>query len=285
MGINNPSTGVLTQTVSGTITANQGSAGESPWPVIISGDTITITVSGSISVSNLPITQTVSGTVSVSNFPTTQTVSVSNFPTTQTVSGSISVSNLPTTQTVSGTISVSNFPATQTISGTISVSNLPTTQTISGTISISNLPTTQTISGTISISNLPTTQTVSGTVSAQQQASTTGGWSNYFANAIKGTVTISSAAGKFAGCALINTDSAPVYLQVFDTTGTVTLGSTTPTFVIPYLSNSTAANGAADRLWNDVGGTIANGLKCAATTTQSNSTTSTNGLTGTIWYK
>lgn len=240
MGINNPSTGVLTQTVSGTITANQGSAGESPWPVTISGDTITITVSGSISVSNLPITQTVSGTVSVSNFPTTQTVSVSNFPTTQTVSGSISVSNLPTTQT---------------------------------------------ISGTISISNLPTTQTVSGTVSAQQQASTTGGWSNYFANAIKGAVTISSAAGKFAGCALINTDSAPVYLQVFDTTGTVTLGSTTPTFVIPYLSNSTAANGAADRLWNDVGATIANGLKCAATTTQSNSTTSTNGLTGTIWYK
>jgi hypothetical protein len=44
-------------------------------------------------------------------------VSVSNFPATQPISGSISVSNLPATQPVSGSVSVCNFPATQPVTG------------------------------------------------------------------------------------------------------------------------------------------------------------------------
>jgi len=117
-------------------------------------------------------------------------------------------------------------------------------------------------------------------------AAARGGYSIYFANALKATVqTVSSSAGKFAGCTLINTDSAPVYLQCFDTTGTVTLGTTTPTFVIPFPANSTAANGIADRLTFDVGVTLSNGLKVAATTTATGSTASANGLTGSIFYK
>jgi len=55
---------VLSLPVSGTVTANQGTAGTSAWPII-----------GSVSVSNFPSTQPVSGSVSVSNFPSTQTVS------------------------------------------------------------------------------------------------------------------------------------------------------------------------------------------------------------------
>lgn len=43
------------------------------------------------------------------------TVAVSNFPATQTVAGTVSVSNFPATQTVAGTVSVSNFPATQNV--------------------------------------------------------------------------------------------------------------------------------------------------------------------------
>jgi len=119
----------------------------------------------------------------------------------------------------------------------------------------------------------------------------TGGWTPYFANALKtnsGAATaVSGAAGKFAGATLMNTDSAPVYLQCYDATATVTVGTTTPTFVIPYpQSNGTAANGTADRLGlGDVGVNIANGLKVAATTTATGATASTNGLTGSIWYK
>jgi len=111
-----------------------------------------------------------------------------------------------------------------------------------------------------------------------------GGWKKYLANAVKTVVTISGSAGKFAGTTLINTDSAPTYLQCFDTTGAVTLGTTVPDFAIPFPANGTAANGVADRLWNDVGASLANGLKAAATTTLTGASTSTNGLSGSIFY-
>lgn len=118
------------------------------------------------------------------------------------------------------------------------------------------------------------------------QASTTGGYTPYFANAVKGTVlTISGSAGKFAYTDLINTDGAPVYLQVFDTTGAVTLGTTAPTFVIPYAANATAANGSTERGEHELGYAITAGIKIAATTTPTGSTPSTNGLTGTIGFK
>ena len=109
------------------------------------------------------------------------------------------------------------------------------------------------------------------------------GWNPYFANAVKTTVTVQGNPGKFGGTALINTDSAPVFLQCFDTTGAVVLGTTAPTFVIPFPNNSTAANGIADRVEISQGIKLLSGLKVAATTTSNGSTTSTNGLSGTIY--
>lgn len=70
--------------------------------VNIKTDAVTIPVSGTVAVSNLPGTQPVSGTVAVSNLPVTQPVS-----------GSVAVNNFPGTQPVSGSVAVSNFPATQ----------------------------------------------------------------------------------------------------------------------------------------------------------------------------
>ncbi len=149
----------------------------------------------------------------------------------------------------------------------------------SGTIT-----TVSTVTAVTGITNaLPAGTNAIGSVNLAPTAS--GGWSVYFANAIKTTVTISGSAGKLAACSLINIDSAPVYLQVFDTTGAVTLGTTVPSTVIPYPANSTAANGIADRWGSDVGAAIANGIKAAATTTATGASTSTNGLTGMILYK
>jgi hypothetical protein len=109
-------------------------------------------------------------------------------------------------------------------------------------------------------------------------------YSPYLANAITTTVTVSGVAGKFGGCALINLNSSPAYLQCFDTTGAVSLGTTPPTFVIPLPANSTAANGAADRFELTVGVILSNGLKVAATTTPTGASTVSTGLSGTIMY-
>lgn len=110
------------------------------------------------------------------------------------------------------------------------------------------------------------------------------GWTPYFANAITSTVTVSSAAGKFGGYMLINLNSSPAYLQVFDTTGAITLGSTAPTFVIPIPANSTASNGVGANLELANGVTINNGIKVACTTTANGASTVATGVSGSIWY-
>jgi len=109
-------------------------------------------------------------------------------------------------------------------------------------------------------------------------------WSAYFANAITSTVTVSSAKGAFGGYFLINLNSSPAYLQVFDTTGAVSLGSTAPTFVLPIPANSTAANGLAANLELADGVKISNGIKVAATTTPNGGSAVSTGLSGSIWY-
>lgn len=128
-----------------------------------------------------------------------------------------------------------------------------------------------------------TAVTVAGSINLSPTAS--GGWTPYFANAITTTVAPTSAAGKFGGYMLINLNSVPAYLQVFDTTGAVTLGSTAPTFVIPIPANGTAANGLAANVELANGIVIANGIKCAATTTSTGASTVSTGLSGTLWVK
>ncbi len=104
-------------------------------PVVIASDQTAIpvtdnggslTVDGTVAVSNFPATQPVSGTVAVSNFPATQPVSgtVTANAGTGTMNVSVQNSSIPVTDnggslTVDGSVSVSNFPATQAVSGTV----------------------------------------------------------------------------------------------------------------------------------------------------------------------
>lgn len=114
--------------------------------------------------------------------------------------------------------------------------------------------------------------------------SAAGGYTPYLANVITTTVTVSSAAGKFGGYSLINLNSVPAFLQCFDTTGAVTLGTTAPTFVIPLPANATAANGVGANIEFPNGINLVNGLKIAATTTVNGATTVSTGLQGSILF-
>jgi hypothetical protein len=135
-------------------------------------------VTGSVSITNLPTTQAVIGTVELGSTSLAAlentTVIVSNLPSTQTVSGTVelgtatlnaletitvSVSNLPTTQAVSGTVELGATSLAALENTTVTVGNFPTSQTVS------NFPATQAVSGSVGVNNFPATQVVSGTVS------------------------------------------------------------------------------------------------------------------------
>jgi hypothetical protein len=110
----------------------------------------TLTVSGSVAVSNLPATQSVSATslplptgaatavkqpaIGTSGTPSSDVLSVQGV----TSMTPLKVDGSAVTQPISGSVNVGNFPATQPISGSVSVSNLPTTQTVTGTITETN---------------------------------------------------------------------------------------------------------------------------------------------------
>jgi hypothetical protein len=152
----------------------------------------------------------------------------------------------------------------------------------------------------IKVDNSAVTQPVSGTVAATQSGTWTvqpGNTANTTAwlmklvpksvssqTALTTTATVTSAAGTYVGGSYINLNSAPAYLQVFDTTGAVTLGTTVPTFVQPIPANATAANGAAFVFDVPGGIGITNGIKVAATTTATGATTVTTALIGYTIY-
>jgi hypothetical protein len=150
-----------------------------------------------------------------------------------------------------------------------------TSTTITGTVAVTE-------SGTWNVGLNSGTNTI-GDVNLT--AAARGGYSVSSQTSLTSTATISGSAGKFGGIMFMNLNSAPAYIQVFDTTSAVTLGTTTPTFVIPIPANATAANGVAAVHEFSVGISIANGIKVAATTTATGSTTVSTGLTGFVMYK
>jgi hypothetical protein len=118
--------------------------------------------------------------------------------------------------------------------------------------------------------------------------STTGGWdkwstpnnnSNAALVATAGGVTVKGSAGTFGGYYCFNPNSTVTYLQVFDTSSAVTLGTTRPHLVFGIPANS-AAN---IEFVNGIN--MANAIKIAATTTASNSTAPGTGMDVTILYK
>ncbi len=117
--------------------------------------------------------------------------------------------------------------------------------------------------------------------------STSGGWSVSSQTNLTTTATVSGAVAKFGGYMFLNLNATPAYIQVFNlaTSGAVTLGTTTPTFVVPIPANSTAANGAGANLELTNGIAMSTGIQVAATTTATGATTVTTGLTGFVLFK
>ena len=116
---------------------------------------------------------------------------------------------------------------------------------------------------------------------------TSGGWSVSSQTSLTAAATVSGVASKFGGYMFINLNATAAYIQVFNlaTSGAVTLGTTTPTFVVPLPANSTAANGAGANLELTNGIAMSTGIQVAATTTPTGATTVTTGLTGFVLYK
>jgi len=92
--------------------------------------------------------------------------------------------------------------------------------------------------------------------------STTGGWSPYKASALTNTaVTVKASAGNLGGYHCFNPAAAATYIQIYDTSGAVTVGTTTAvlSFGLP------ASGGGNVEFANGVN--FANAIKVAATTT------------------
>ena len=187
-----------------------------------------------------------------------------------------------TTQPVSGTVSVNALPTGTNSLGTV---GLNAGTNVVGTVMLQDASGNSYFTTTADpgagarglIVRLPASTLTIGSVNLAPAAS--GGWSVSSQTALTAAATVSSAAGKFAGYMFINTNNSPAYIQVFDTTGAVTLGTTAPTFVVPI-----PAGGAANVEFT-VGIGIANGIKVAATTTATGATTVATALTGFVLYK
>ncbi len=110
---------------------------------------------------------------------------------------------------------------------------------------------------------------------------TTGGWSINSQTALTNTkVAVKASAGSFGGYMLYNPNAAVTYIQVFDVaSASVTLGATTPTYVIP-LPPAAAAN-----VEFSLGISHAAAITLTATTTATGSTAPTSSLTGFFLFK
>lgn len=115
---------------------------------------------------------------------------------------------------------------------------------------------------------------------------TTGGWthwstSNDNSNTDLSTtvVTVKGSQGVLGGWVVYNPNATVAYVQIFDVSGTVTLGTTRPHMFIPI----PATSGANLEMTNGV--QFANAIKIAATTTPSGSTAPGTAIPLTLMYK
>jgi hypothetical protein len=115
---------------------------------------------------------------------------------------------------------------------------------------------------------LPPALTTAGNLKVALTENTLPGWTPKMLNALSNSaVTIKSAAGSLAYVHCYNPNGTVAYLQLFDTSGAVTLGTTTPvlSMAIPQ-TNSTGYTLAL------AGVAFANAIKAAATSTATGST-------------
>jgi hypothetical protein len=110
--------------------------------------------------------------------------------------------------------------------------------------------------------------------------STTGGWSKIKYAAQTTTVqTVKGSAGTFGGYYVYNPNATVAYVQVFDVSGTVTLGTTVPDMIFGIPATSAANLEIAN------GVNMTNAVKLACTTTATGSTAPGTGLDLSVFYK
>jgi hypothetical protein len=115
----------------------------------------------------------------------------------------------------------------------------------------------------------------------QNNAGTAGGWSVNSQTALTNTkVAVKATGGNFGGYMIYNPNASAIYIQMFDVaSASVTLGTTTPTYVIPL-----PATAAANIEWSN-GITHTTAITLAATTTPTGSTAPGTSLTGFFLFK
>lgn len=125
------------------------------------------------------------------------------------------------------------------------------------------------------------TVTVTGTVTNNAAAAVAGGYTPYFNSALSTTVqSVKSSAGKLGGWYIYNPNAAVAFVQIFNVaSGSVTLGTTTPT-----LSLGIPATSAAN-LMNGEGADFATAISIAATTTATGLTAPGTALPVNFLYK
>lgn len=176
---------------------------------------------------------------------------------------------LATNQDGSGNIGV-NVENAISVSGTVAV-----TQSGSWTVAVS---------GSVAVTGTfwQTTQPVSiaATVAVQQVPETSGGMGLPYSVSLTSTKEqVKGSAGQIYGWTIMNNGSALCYVQVFNKLSTnVTVGTTTPDFVIPVPAPASGTNGAGLVQAIDLGIAMSTGITIACTTTRTGSTSATSDV-------
>lgn len=288
-----PAGGATTSITNSFIVVNQGT---SPWQTSISG---TVTVAGTATVTQGGTTPWQTNTTSIGSSGAALTSTGNSGPGTQRV---VLASDQPTVSTsIAGTVTVASHAVTQgtspwiinggsvSISGTVATSQQGTVTVVQGTSPWIIQGGSVSISGTVATSQQGTISLGAGTSAlgdVNLAPAARGGYSVASFTALTTVTSVSgSAAGKFGGYNFINLNSAPAYIQVFDSGSTPSLGSTVPTFVIPIPANATPANGAASVQEYANGIAIANKIWVAAATTATGGATVATALIGHVQWK
>ena len=254
----------VTQPVSGMVTVQQATAAN--LKVDLSGTAANATA---IKVDASATTQPVSGTVTVQ----------------QATASSLKV-DLSGTAANATAIKVDGSAVTQPISA--SALPLPTGAATSaaqttGNSSLSTLATNLPAKGQATMANSMPVAIASdqGALSVSVAPTTANGWSVNSQTALTNTkISVKASAGLFAGYMLYNPNSSVCYVQVFDVAnGSVTLGTTAPTYVVSIPA------AAAANIEFSVGIAHTTAIVLASTTTPTGSTAPAVALTGFFLYK
>ena len=118
------------------------------------------------------------------------------------------------------------------------------------------------------------------TLTATLTPATGGGWTPALANGLtNSSVTVKAAAGELGAYHCLNPNTSAAYVQVFDTAGAVTVGTTTP-----VLSLGLPASSGGNLEWT-MGLHFANAIKVAATTTATGATAPATAVDCNFAYK